>query len=113
MLTTRCPHCQKNSPAFRKDGYTKMFVKPLAGRQKAVAEQRKGVQGEASETQTVASTALDKSRKTSTHNREEEEAHMSADGELNGLGYQEESEDGEVTRQSGTYEHGELEEVDV
>ena len=58
-----------------------MFVKPLAGRQKAVAEQRKGVQGEASETQTVASTALDKSRKTSTHNLEEEEADASADGE--------------------------------
>jgi len=50
VITTKCPHCKKNSPAFRKDGYTKMFVKPLAGRSKAVAEQRKRVQGEASET---------------------------------------------------------------
>ena len=29
VITTRCPHCKKNSPAIRKDGYTKIFVKPL------------------------------------------------------------------------------------
>lgn len=56
-----------------------MFVKPLAGRLKAVAEQRKRAQGEASEAQTVASTTRDKSRKTSTHNLEEEGAAASAD----------------------------------
>ena len=61
-----------------------MFVKPLAGRLKAVAEQRKRVQGEASETQTVASTTLDKSRKTSTHNLEEEAAVASADEQQEG-----------------------------
>ena len=32
VITTRCPHCKKNSPAIRKDGYTKIFVKPLQGR---------------------------------------------------------------------------------
>ena len=34
VVTTRCPHCKQNSPAFRKDGYTKMFVKPLTGKGK-------------------------------------------------------------------------------
>ena len=29
VITTRCPHCKKNSPAIRKDGFTKIFVKPL------------------------------------------------------------------------------------
>lgn len=32
VITTKCPHCKKNSPAVRKDGYTKVFVKPLQGR---------------------------------------------------------------------------------
>jgi hypothetical protein len=34
VITTKCPICKMNSPAFRKDGYTKMFVKPLAGKAK-------------------------------------------------------------------------------
>lgn len=32
VITTKCPHCKKNSPAVRKDGFTKIFVKPLQGR---------------------------------------------------------------------------------
>lgn len=68
MQTTKCPHCHKNSPAFRRDGYTKMFVRPLAGRQKAVAEQRRRLQADASEAQTAASAAThEKSRKVSSH----------------------------------------------
>lgn len=38
VVTTKCPHCKQNSPAFRKDGYTKMFVKPLAGKGKAAQD---------------------------------------------------------------------------
>ena len=40
VITTKCPHCKKNSPAIRKDGFTKLFVKPLAGKLKAAAAQR-------------------------------------------------------------------------
>lgn len=32
VVTTKCPHCSNNSPAIRKDGFTKIFVKPLQGR---------------------------------------------------------------------------------
>ena len=68
MITTRCPHCKKNSPAFRKDGYTKMFVKPLAGRSKAAQDQKQRLSEV--ESQTVASTK-NASRKASTANEEE------------------------------------------
>ena len=67
VITTKCPHCKNNSPAFRKDGYTKMFVKPLAGRTKATQDQRKRL-GSESETRTVASTTVQESRKDSTVN---------------------------------------------
>jgi hypothetical protein len=40
VVTTKCPHCKQSSPAFRKDGYTKMFVKPLLGKGKAAQDQR-------------------------------------------------------------------------
>lgn len=69
MITTRCPHCKKNSPAFRKDGYTKMFVKPLAGRSKAAQDQKQRLSSEV-ESQTVASTKQ-ASRKASTANEED------------------------------------------
>ena len=63
VITTKCPHCKKNSPAFRKDGYTKMFVKPLSGRVKNT--QIQGGRLSEGESQTVASTNLHNSRKTS------------------------------------------------
>lgn len=72
VITTKCPHCKKNSPSVRKDGFTKIFVKPLQGRTKQAADQRKRL--EASESQTVASTTHGKSsRKTSGANEEIDE----------------------------------------
>lgn len=70
VVTTRCPHCKQNSPAFRKDGYTKMFVKPLAGKAKQAQDQRKRLGSEV-EARTVASTTVNGSRKASTLNEEE------------------------------------------
>jgi len=29
VVTTTCPHCKHKSPAVKKDGYTKIFIKPL------------------------------------------------------------------------------------
>ena len=29
VVTTTCPHCKHKSPAVKKDGYTKLFIKPL------------------------------------------------------------------------------------
>lgn len=29
VVTTTCPHCKHKSPAVKKDGFTKLFVKPL------------------------------------------------------------------------------------
>ena len=29
VVTTTCPHCKHKSPAVKKDGYTKIFVRPL------------------------------------------------------------------------------------
>ena len=40
VVPTKCPHCKMNSPAFRKDGYTKMFVKPLSGKTQEADKQR-------------------------------------------------------------------------
>jgi DNA-directed RNA polymerase I subunit RPA1 len=31
VVTTTCPHCKHKSPAVKKDGYTKLFIKPLQG----------------------------------------------------------------------------------
>ena len=72
VVTTKCPHCKQNSPAFRKDGYTKMFVKPLAGKGKAAQDQRQrlGTAASDAESHTVASTR-NGSRKASTLNEEE------------------------------------------
>jgi DNA-directed RNA polymerase I subunit RPA1 len=76
VITTKCPHCKKNSPAFRKDGYTKMFVKPLSGRAKNAQVQSNRLSE--AESQTVASTNLHNSRKTSNVDEIEEE---DSDGE--------------------------------
>lgn len=71
VITTKCPHCQKNSPAIRKDGYTKLFVKPLIGKSKAGDEQRKRMRGQSDlESRTVASTNKNESRKASTVNED-------------------------------------------
>jgi len=34
VVPISCPHCQGKSPGIRKDGYTKLFVKPLSERLK-------------------------------------------------------------------------------
>jgi hypothetical protein len=70
VITTKCPHCKKNSPAFRKDGYTKMFVKPLSGKSKAAQVQSTRLSEV--ESQTVASTHH--SRKTSNVEEIEEDS---------------------------------------
>ena len=31
VVTTSYPHCRHKSPSVKKDGYTKLFVKPLSG----------------------------------------------------------------------------------
>lgn len=56
VITTKCPLCKYNSPAFRKDGYTKMFVKPLSGRSKGTADQRSRLSGKMSVTENASTT---------------------------------------------------------
>lgn len=36
VVTTSCPSCKHKSPAVKRDGFTKLFVKPLAARNAAV-----------------------------------------------------------------------------
>ena len=73
MVTTSCPHCKHKSPAVKRDGFTKLFVKPLAARNALVVNQSRALQskerskskdssrsqavGADTETHTVASTA--------------------------------------------------------
>jgi hypothetical protein len=86
VVTTKCPHCKQNSPAFRKDGYTKMFVKPLSGRTKNAQIQGGRLSSAASEveSQTVASTNLHTSRKASTAN-EDDLDEIDSEDELEGV----------------------------
>ena len=42
-MTTACPHCKHKSPAIKKDGYTKLFVKPLQNSSVRVAKQAKNI----------------------------------------------------------------------
>ena len=44
VVTTTCPHCKKKSPAVKRDGFTKLFVKPLAARVALVQKQAKNIQ---------------------------------------------------------------------
>ena len=44
-MTTTCPNCKHKSPAVKRDGFTKLFVKPLAARNAMVARQSKALQG--------------------------------------------------------------------
>ena len=39
VVTTTCPHCKHKSPSIKKDGFTKLFIKPLQG-QAAIAERQ-------------------------------------------------------------------------
>jgi len=70
VVTTKCPRCKRNSPAFRKDGYTKMFVKPLSGRTKNTQDQRSKLGSEADGETAASKTGL--SRKTDTIGEEED-----------------------------------------
>jgi hypothetical protein len=42
VVTTVCPHdgCKYKSPAIKRDGYTKLFIKPIAAKTQNVREQR-------------------------------------------------------------------------
>ena len=44
VVTTTCPHCRLKSPAVKRDGFTKLFVKPLAARAALVQKQAKNIQ---------------------------------------------------------------------
>lgn len=83
-MTTKCPHCKQNSPAFRKDGYTKMFVKPLSGRAKNAQLQSSKLNAAEVESQTVASTMLHTSRKASNANEDDLEE-LESEDELEGV----------------------------
>ena len=45
VVTTTCPICKHKSPAVKRDGFTKLFVKPLAARSAMAARQSKALQG--------------------------------------------------------------------
>lgn len=45
VITTSCPHCQGKSPAFRKDGYTKIFQRPLSEKMRNTMEQAQRIGG--------------------------------------------------------------------
>ncbi len=36
VVTTTCPHCKHKSPSVKKDGFTKIFIKPLAAKSQKV-----------------------------------------------------------------------------
>lgn len=44
VITTTCPHCKHKSPAVKRDGFTKLFVKPLQARSALVQRQAKAIQ---------------------------------------------------------------------
>lgn len=44
VVTTSCPHCGKKSPAVKRDGFTKLFVKPLAAKSALVSRQARALQ---------------------------------------------------------------------
>lgn len=44
VVTTTCPHCKHKSPAVKKDGYTKLFIKPLQGQAAVASRQNKNIQ---------------------------------------------------------------------
>ena len=44
VVTTTCPHCKEQSPAVKRDGFTKLFVKPLAQRHAMVNRQSRALE---------------------------------------------------------------------
>ena len=46
VVTTVCPTCKFKSPGIKKDGYTKLFTKPLAAKHLLVNQQRNRVSSE-------------------------------------------------------------------
>lgn len=44
VVTTTCPHCKHKSPAVKRDGFTKLFVKPLAARNAMVGKQARALE---------------------------------------------------------------------
>jgi DNA-directed RNA polymerase I subunit RPA1 len=44
VVTTTCPHCKHKSPAVKKDGFTKLFIKPLQGQAAVTARQSRNIQ---------------------------------------------------------------------
>lgn len=43
VVTTTCPHCKHKSPSVKKDGFTKIFIKPLAAKSQKVIQQQKNI----------------------------------------------------------------------
>jgi hypothetical protein len=39
VIPISCPHCQAKNPGFRKDGFTKLFRKPLSEKLKNTMKQ--------------------------------------------------------------------------
>lgn len=81
VVTTTCPHCKYKSPSVKKDGYTKLFVKPLQGKGALTQVQQKRLNepsnnnDDAMEGVTEASThGANSSRKTSHAEQTEEES---------------------------------------
>jgi len=89
VITTKCPRCKKNSPAFRKDGYTKMFVKPLAGRNKNAQDQKDRLD---SESQTVGSTTHATSKRGTSTVADDEEFSEDVEEEMEERGMVDETE---------------------
>ena len=44
VVTTTCPHCKHKSPAVKKDGYTKIFIRPLQGQAGVAARQARNLE---------------------------------------------------------------------
>ncbi len=44
VVTTTCPHCKHKSPAVKKDGYTKLFIRPLQGQAAVAARQARNLE---------------------------------------------------------------------
>ena len=43
VITTTCPHCKHKSPSVKRDGYTKLFLKPLQAKVVQANQQAKAL----------------------------------------------------------------------
>lgn len=59
VVTTTCPHCQGKSPSFRKDGYTKIFIRPFSEKMRNAIQQAERIGGGASRKQSKTSVVAD------------------------------------------------------